>query len=199
LTRSSWLTIPNVITLIRLALVPVFVALHSAGQVEWALFVFAFAALSDGLDGLLARMLDQRSKLGGILDPVADKVLVLAALVSLVAEKRLPVWLLGIILARDSMMIVGAIVVRMKHLEIPTAPTRIGKYATFAMTTLVVLAFASASAYAPPALRAYTAVVGFIAALCVVISTLKYFARFGYLFFAPGRTSSRDAKRRTPA
>jgi cardiolipin synthase (CMP-forming) len=129
---------------------------------------------------------NQRSKLGGILDPVADKMLVFAALFSLALERRLPLWLLGLIAFRDGMMIIGALVVRRKNLEIPTAPTRIGKYATFAMTCLIVLALASLTTESPTVV-AYVAVVGFVAALCVVVSTIQYFARFGYLFFAPRR------------
>ena len=137
--RLDWLTLPNVITLFRLALVPVFVAMHLTGAPLWALGCFALAALSDGIDGFLARLLNQRSKLGGILDPIADKVLILAALCTLVIEHRLPAWLLGLILVRDGWMFVGALMVRWKHLEVPTAPSRIGKYATFTLIVLVVL------------------------------------------------------------
>ena len=79
-------------------------------------------------------------------------------------------------------------VVRRKNWESPTAPTRIGKYATFTRLTLVVLALAGQSPYAPPWLLPYTSAVGWVAALCVVISTLQYFARFGYLFFVPPRS-----------
>src|SRR5688572_23292122 len=122
--QPAWLTVPNAITFVRLALMPVFVALHLTHRPTAAVIVFATALLSDSLDGVLARLLDQRSKLGAILDPVADKLLVFSALVCLVLAGRLPLWLLGIIAFRDGMMIVGALVVRHKRLEIPTAPTR---------------------------------------------------------------------------
>src|SRR6185436_6046588 len=98
------------------------------------------AAFSDSLDGLLARVLDQRSKLGAILDPIADKLLAFCALLTLVVERRLPLWLLLILLFRHLCMALGALVVRKNRLEIPTAPTRIGKYATFLLFCLVVLA-----------------------------------------------------------
>jgi len=188
--EESWLNVPNSITLFRLALVPLFLMFQVTHQPEWALACFATAAISDGLDGLLARLLNQRTKLGGVLDPIADKVLIFAALVSLVQQSRLPLWLLLIIVFRDLLMFVGAIVVRLKNLEIPTHPSRIGKYATFSLLCLVLLSLASASEHAPSALRAYVAVLGFIAALCVVISTVQYFARFGYLWFAPARSPS---------
>ncbi len=188
MAEESWLNVPNSITLFRLALVPVFLLFQVTHQPEWALACFGTAAISDGLDGLLARLLNQRTKLGGVLDPIADKVLIFAALVSLVLQSRLPLWLLLIIVFRDLLMVVGAIVVRLKNLEIPTHPSRIGKYATFSLLCLVLLSLASASEHAPSALRAYVAVLGFIAALCVVISTVQYFARFGYLWFAPPRS-----------
>jgi cardiolipin synthase len=186
----GWLNVPNSITLFRIALVPVFVCFELTHQPEWALICFGIAAISDGVDGLLARLLNQRTKFGGVLDPVADKVLIVAALVSLVLEKRLPLWLLLITLFRDLLIFVGAIVVRRKNLEIPTEPSRIGKYATASMVLLVVLTLVSAISAAPLALRAYVAVVGFVAGLCVVISTAQYFARYGYLWFAPARRLS---------
>lgn len=184
--HERWLTIPNSITFARLALIPVFVALHLLGRPGWALLTFVIAGLSDGIDGLLARLLDQRSKLGGILDPIADKLLVLSAYVTLTIEQRLPIWLLALILFRDGWMVIGFIMVRMKNLDVPTQPSRIGKYATFSLVVLVVLALWDQST-TNDVLHAYTAVWGFIAAQCVVISTLQYFARYGYLFFVPGR------------
>ncbi len=190
MAEESWLNVPNSITLFRLALVPVFLTFEVTHEPEWALACFVMAAISDGLDGLLARLLNQRTKLGGVLDPIADKVLIFAALVALLLQNRLPLWLLLVIAFRDLLMVVGAIVVKRKNLEIPTHPSRIGKYATFALLCLVILSLASASEHAPSALRAYVAVLGFIAALCVVISTIQYFARFGYLWVAPSRSPS---------
>lgn len=193
-SRPAWLTIPNLITIFRLALVPVFVVLHLCGLAGWALVCFGVAAGSDGIDGLLARLLNQRSKLGGILDPVADKVLVSAALLTLMFEHRLPWFLIALIAFRDGWMLIGAWVVKHKNLEIPTAPTRIGKYATFSLTMVVVLALLDQALDTPPKLHAYLMVTGFVATLCVVVSTIQYFARFGYLFFAPAKraTGGRD-------
>lgn len=183
--RPAWFTIPNAITLFRVALVPVFLVLQFLGHPGWALFVFVVAAFSDALDGFLARVLNQRSKFGGVMDPIADKLLVFAALVTLVYAGRLPLFLLALIAFRDGLMIIGALIVRRKRLEIPTSPSRIGKYATFSLTAVVVLSMVGQNLESAH-LEAYTAVVGFIAALCVIVSTVQYLARFGYLFFAPG-------------
>lgn len=184
---ANWLNVPNSITLFRVALVPVFVVFQWSHQPEWALACFATAAISDGLDGLLARLLNQRTKLGGLLDPIADKVLVLAALVSLVVEKRLPLWLLAVTVGRDLLMVIGALMVAYKNLEIPTEPSRIGKYATFFMACTVILSLVSAIPRTPSVLRAYVAVLGFVATQCLLVSTAQYFVRYGYLWVAPAR------------
>ena len=198
----EWLTVPNAISFARLALVPVFVWLRLTGEPGLAFLVFVIAAASDLLDGFLARVLNQRSKVGGIIDPAADKLLVFSALVTLVVDGLLPLWLLVLEGARDAAMAMGALWVRRKRLEIPTAPSRIGKYSTFALAATVTVALAAASPRAHQALAEYVPAAGFIAALCVVVSTLQYWMRFGYLIIAPERarkTPSVKEQRRTPA
>ena len=199
---EAWLTVPNVISFARLALVPVFVWLRAAGEPELAFTVFVVAAASDLLDGFLARVLNQRSKLGGLIDPAADKLLIFSALVTLVMDGLLPLWLLLLEAFRDSAMAIGAFVVKRRQMEIPTTPSRIGKYSTFALVITVVLALASASPRAPQALWGYVVATAFVSALCVVVSTLQYWMRFGYLVIAPERARkapSVDQQRRTPA
>jgi cardiolipin synthase len=186
-SAASGLNIPNSITLFRIGLVPVFVVFQLTNQPDWALACFATAAISDGLDGLMARLLNQRTKLGGVLDPIADKFLILAALVCLVIEKRLPLWLLCLTGGLDLLMAVGALVVRFKNLEIPTEPSRIGKYSTFFMVCVVILSLISAIRGTPAALRAYVAVLALVAAMCLVVSAAQYFARYGYLWVAPAK------------
>jgi cardiolipin synthase len=186
-SSREWLNVPNCITFFRLALVPVFVWLFLSGSPDRALGCFMLAAFSDALDGFLARLLNQRTKLGGILDPIADKLLIFAALLVLVIQGRIPLWLLLLLAGQNLLMIVGALMVRYKNLEIPTSPSRIGKYATFTLICMVVLALVASTGRAPRSLDAYVPVLGFISALCVVISTIQYFARFGYLWFEPAR------------
>ena len=188
MARPVWLTVPNVITLFRLALVPVFLTYHLTGRPFEALICFVIAAVSDSLDGLLARLLNQRSRLGALLDPVADKILVFCSLGSLMLERRLPLWLFALIVFRDGMMVIGAYVVRRKNLDVPLRPTRVGKYATFTLILLIVLALVDQVKNANGLLHGYTQVVGLIAGLAVVVSTVQYFARFGHLFFAPARS-----------
>ena len=189
-----FLNVPNTITLFRLVLIPIFLVLFLSHRVEWALACFGLAAVSDALDGFFARLLNQRSKLGAILDPIADKLLIVAALTALTLERRLPLWLVGLIALQNLMMIVGALMVKWKRLEIPAQPSRIGKYATFTLLCLIVLSLVSASPRAPTQLRPYVAVLGFVSAQCIIISTIQYFVRFGYLWFAPSQHRSRPKK-----
>ena len=96
------LTIPNVISIIRLAGVPLFLYLILVPQADgWALLVLALSGLSDYLDGYLARKLDQTSKLGEILDPVADRLYILSTVVGLAVRDIIPWWLAVLLPARD--------------------------------------------------------------------------------------------------
>ena len=108
-SSRDWLNVPNCITIFRLALVPVFVWLFLRGSRDWALGCFLLAAVSDALDGFLARLLNQRTKLGGILDPIADKLLIFAALVVLVIQGQIPLWLLLLLGGQNLLMIGGAL------------------------------------------------------------------------------------------
>lgn len=192
----AWLTIPTWITLFRIALVPVFLGLELTGHAGWALACFAVASFSDVLDGLLARVLDQRSWLGSVLDPFADKLLGFTALLALTLQHQLPWWLFLLILFRDLSIITGAGIARWRHASLPTTPTRIGKYATFSLFLLICLALLSERLGRPPTLHAYTQVVGVQAALCIVISTAQYFVRF---FRQLPRRPPSDVERREQA
>src|SRR5256714_14247197 len=102
-------TVPNQITLLRLGFIPVFLILISYEQYKWALLVLVVAGLSDGIDGLLARKLNQRSALGAYLDPIADKLLLSSSFVILAFEKKVAWWLTIIVLSRDVLILVVAV------------------------------------------------------------------------------------------
>src|SRR5713226_3415885 len=92
---SLWhlLNVPNALTLARLCSIPIFLALLSKREFTAALYVFGFAALTDALDGTVARWFDARTEIGAILDPFADKLLLLSAFVTLTFENEFPGWL----------------------------------------------------------------------------------------------------------
>ena len=132
--------LPNLITLLRLAAVPAVAWLILQRQWEPACWLFLAAALSDGLDGFLARALKQTTQLGAALDTVADKALGIVTLVMLTLEDAIPLWVTLAILARDTVIVLGALSYRglAGHLEIH--PTWLGKthmFAEFALLALV--------------------------------------------------------------
>jgi len=135
--------LPNVITMLRIAAVPVVGWLILQQRWEAACWLFLAAALSDGIDGLLARWLRQMTQLGAALDSVADKALGLVTLVMLTLEEAIPMWVTLAILLRDTVIVLGALSYRglAGHLEIH--PTWLGKTHMFAEFTLLTLVLAS--------------------------------------------------------
>src|SRR5919206_680701 len=115
---SRIVTLPNVLTVFRMALIPVFVSLLVYQRFGWALFVFVVAGITDGLDGLLARNLKQGSELGRILDPIADKLMLVTAFIALSQHNLvpnphprhfpIPFWVTAAVISRDIFIIVGA-------------------------------------------------------------------------------------------
>jgi cardiolipin synthase (CMP-forming) len=125
-------TIPNVLTMLRLALVPVFLGFIVVGDYVAALIVLIVASLTDALDGFLARRLGQVTRLGQLLDPAADRLYIFAALVGLAANELVPWWIVLVIVARDVLLLVLGIVLA-NHGYGPLPVHQLGKVATFAL------------------------------------------------------------------
>lgn len=137
--------LPNVISLLRLAAVPGVAWLILQLRWDAAFWLFLAAAVSDGIDGLLARWLKQMTQLGAALDTIADKALGVVTLVLLTLAEAIPLWVTLAILLRDSIIVLGALSYRglAGHLEIH--PTWLGKthmFAEFALLTLVLAGLA---------------------------------------------------------
>ncbi len=98
------ITWPNLLSALRLVLVPVFLWLILIGQNLWAFAILAFSSFTDWLDGFLARKLNQTSRLGQLLDPAADRLFILASLIGLAATSQVPWWLVFVIVARDVLL-----------------------------------------------------------------------------------------------
>ncbi|MFZ5569722.1 MAG: CDP-alcohol phosphatidyltransferase family protein [Thermodesulfobacteriota bacterium] len=120
-------TIPNIITLIRLLLIPVFIITMQNHGFTWALSLFAVAAISDALDGFLARMLNQRTSIGAMIDPIADKLLVVSAFTCLSIMGITPSWLTVIVISRDVVILLGYGVLRASDVRIAVKPSIISK------------------------------------------------------------------------
>ncbi|MFD6179076.1 MULTISPECIES: CDP-alcohol phosphatidyltransferase family protein [unclassified Isoptericola] len=129
---SRVFTIPNLVSLLRLALVPVFAVLIVVGEDVWALAVLAFSGFTDWLDGVLARRLDQVTRLGQMLDPAADRLFIFVTLAGLAWRDVVPLWLLVVILARD-LMLACLLPVLARHGYGPLPVSFVGKAGTFAL------------------------------------------------------------------
>lgn len=125
-------TVPNVLSMLRLALVPAFLVFIVIGDYVSALIVLVIASLSDLLDGYLARRLDQVTRLGQLLDPAADRLYIFAALVGLAANALVPWWIVVVIVARDVFLLVLGVVLA-NHGYGPLPVHQLGKVATFAL------------------------------------------------------------------
>jgi cardiolipin synthase len=131
------INIPNILTLIRILLTPLFILSIMWHLTGYALFVFALAAVTDALDGLLARWLNQRTLLGAYLDPLADKLLSTAAFISLFLIGIIPEWLAVIVISRDLLILTGIAMLKLMDIPFEMAPTRISKSTTlFQMVTI---------------------------------------------------------------
>jgi cardiolipin synthase len=129
---SRILTVPNVLSFIRLAMVPVFLVLILRGQDGFALLVLVISSITDYLDGLIARTFKQISRLGQLLDPAADRLFIFAALIGLAARGVIPWWLFLVIVARDAMLLVIGIVLA-NHGWGPLPVHHLGKVATLCL------------------------------------------------------------------
>ncbi len=115
---SRIITLPNVLTIIRMVLIPVFVSMLFYQRFVWALLIFVIAGITDGLDGLFARRFRQQSQLGRILDPIADKLMLVTSFVVLSMRgvfptplpRHLPIpfWVTITVLSRDVFILIGA-------------------------------------------------------------------------------------------
>ncbi|MEX2393861.1 MAG: CDP-alcohol phosphatidyltransferase family protein [Actinomycetota bacterium] len=134
ISSSAWLTIPNLISLGRLALTPVLGWLIVSEKTVIATVLFAAMGISDWVDGYLARRTNTVTDLGTTLDPVSDRVLVMVALVTMMMADVLPVWLGGIVLLREVVLSVAFLALARRGFGKPKV-RRVGKTATFAILT----------------------------------------------------------------
>src|SRR3954467_9067155 len=182
---SRIVTLPNLLTMFRMALIPVFVSLLFYRKFELALGVFILAGVTDGLDGLLARRLNQGSQLGAILDPIADKLLLVTSFIVLslpsISPQPLPrhfpvpFWVTAAVISRDVFIIVGAVAINIVTGFRRFRPSWLGKISTVVQIlsialVLIAASFPALSGYLP---TVYTTVFGF-----AVLSGIHY------IFFA---------------
>lgn len=138
------MNLANKITIIRILLVPFFIAFMLYSKPNLALGVFLLAVISDAVDGYIARAWKQKTKLGAMLDPIADKILIISAFISLIFVKDLPhrlkfpPYVPIIVISRDVIIFLGAVIIYMLKGDIEIRPVPTGKVTTFfQMLTIV--------------------------------------------------------------
>ncbi len=125
-------TLPNLLSMLRLALVPVFLILLIRGEDFWALLVLVVASASDFLDGFLARRFDQVTRLGQLLDPAADRLYIFAALLGLASRELVPWWIVLVVVGRDVFLLgLGVVLANFGFGPLPVH--QLGKLATFCL------------------------------------------------------------------
>jgi cardiolipin synthase len=164
--------IPNAICIVRIILVAPIVWSLLEGRYGLALGLILMAGLSDALDGFLARRFDWRTRLGGLLDPAADKLLMFAAYVTLAVIGLVPVWFSAMVVGRDLVIITGTIVYQVYVAPVHGEPTSASKLNTFLQILFVLLTISHAWRGQPPMLA--LRVLGAAILVTITISTVQY-------------------------
>jgi cardiolipin synthase len=164
--------LPNSISLMRIALVAPILLLILNENFVWALVLFAVAGFSDGVDGYLAKRFDWQTRLGALLDPVADKLLVAGTFITLAYTQDLPVWLAATVILRDVVIVAGATAYNFLIRPVEGEPTRVSKLNT-ALEFLLLLFVLSRAGFGWPDQISIT-VLGAAVLVTVVISGVDY-------------------------
>ena len=170
--------LPNIICLIRLALIwPILTTLH-AGDYRSALVLFVVAAASDGVDGYLAKRCDWTSDLGRVLDPLADKLLLVTVFVEAAWLGLVPWWITAAVVARDVMIGLGALIYRLWFGPLHGRPTRFSKVNTAAQLLYITIVMLNASFGVPPGeVLAAMALLTFLTTVLSGVHYLQIFTR----------------------
>jgi cardiolipin synthase len=183
---SRIVTVPNMLTVFRMVLIPVFVTMLFYRRFILALAVFVCAGLTDGLDGLLARRFDQRSQLGTVLDPIADKLMMVTAFIVLSMRSifpapvpshlPVPFWVTIAVISRDVFIIVGAAAINIMTGFRGFRPSWLGKVnTTVQIVAIAAIMFAASVPY-------YTGY--YLPTIYATVFTFAVLSGVHYIFFA---------------
>jgi cardiolipin synthase len=170
---SRILTVPNQLTLLRLGFLPIFIILVFYRRYSWALAILILAALTDSMDGLLARSLNQKSRLGAYLDPIADKLLLSSSFIVLALNGQLRWWLTILVLGRDVLILTAAAVILVTTGYRSFPPSIYGKLTT-TLQILLVFTVLAAAVFHNPGLVAARRVLVYVVAAFTVFSGFHY-------------------------
>jgi cardiolipin synthase len=169
--------IPNAICFVRIALIVPIIGSLLAGNYSAALVLILLAGFSDGLDGFLAKRFDWRTRLGGILDPFADKLLLVSVFVALAWLEVTPLWLTAVVIGRDLVIVMGALAYNYLIGEVRPEPTRISKLNTALQLLYVLLVLTQAASALPLDVPVLLAGAGVM--VSSVVSGLDYVLTWG--------------------
>jgi cardiolipin synthase len=168
------INVPNLLSICRILCVPLFIILLLYHLYGWALFTFVAASISDAFDGLLARLLNQKTVLGAYLDPAADKLLNASSYIALAVMNLLPSWLAVIVVSRDVIICVGLMILFLTSHPLEIRPSLASKLTTtFQLCTVI---FALWSAYVSPVPN-FLELLIWATAIGTVVSGFQYIAR----------------------
>lgn len=172
--NSLVLTVPNVLTIIRLIAIPGFVIATVYHRYDYAFYIFIGAAITDKLDGTIARLTGKSTPLGAFLDPLADKFMLTAASLVFFIFKLIPVWLAILIISRDIIIMTGWVLLTFIGHSVKISPSRLGKLAVaaqFALFTLILVEINYGILYALKSMFVW------LSAVLTVASGLQYIQR----------------------
>ncbi len=173
----NWRHLPNAITGLRLAMAPLLLWLLWANHFQTALAVALVAGISDLVDGFLAKRFGWQSRLGSLLDPIADKLMLGLALVGLWLVAMLPAWLVGLVLVRDLVIVAGAAAWWRLGGPFDGEPTLLGKLCTLSQVALVLLCLVELAGWPLPLQVRLEAIL--LVALLTFFSGIDYVIRYG--------------------
>jgi cardiolipin synthase len=171
--NSRIFTVPNQLTFLRLGFLPFFIISVHYRRYDIALAVLILAALTDGLDGILARSLNQKTALGAYLDPIADKLLLSSSFVVLALNRKISWWLATLVLSRDILLLTSAAVILVVIGYRPFPPSIYGKLTT-ALQILLVFAVVLLAVADWHWLMVFRMVLGYLVAGFTVFSGFHY-------------------------
>jgi cardiolipin synthase len=171
--KSRILTVPNELTFLRLAFLPFFVIAIKYDRYDMALGILIAAGISDGLDGLLARILNQKTPLGAYLDPIADKLLLSSSYLVLALKGKIAWWLAIMVLGRDVLILMACTVILLVTGFRSFPPSIWGKATTFFEIALVFIVIVLAVSHWPFLQEAQT-YCRYIVAVLVMFSGINY-------------------------
>jgi cardiolipin synthase (CMP-forming) len=139
LNQLSSISIPNILTILRILLTPLFLIVLLRHNYPQALLIFVIAGITDALDGFIARYFNQRTVLGAYLDPMADKLLLVSAFVALAVLEVIPSWVAILVIARDVIIFLGIAILTVTNKTYKIDPSIVSKFTTTAQILLIIL------------------------------------------------------------